>query len=330
MSGHIMLRVLSSSDIRRAITMQEAIEVMKNVFRQLSLGEANVPLRTSIASQSGLTLLMPAYLKTSNALGVKVVSVYTANTSRGLPTITGLTNVLDAQTGQPVAVLEGTYLTSLRTGAASGAATDILAPEDAHILTVFGAGTQARTQVEAVCCVRDIREIRVFSRTRRSTETFAEELAHTYRNMTVTMSESPSKALKDANIVTTATNSFTPVFNGSDLMPGVHINAIGSFRPDMQEVDEFTVQRARVIVDKREAALSEAGDLMIPIQKGIITEQHIHAELGEIIIGAKPGRENHNDITLFKSVGNAAQDIAIAQAILQSAEASHLGKLVPF
>jgi alanine dehydrogenase len=308
--------------------MQEAIEVMKNVFRQLSLGEAEVPLRTPIASQSGVTLLMPAYLKASSALGVKVISIYTNNPSRGLPTITGLVNVLDAQTGQPIAILEGTYLTSLRTGAASGVATDILALKDAHVLTVFGAGTQARTQVEAVCSVRDIREIRIYSRTRRSAENFVEELAHTHHNINVIVSESPSKALRGTDIVTTATNSNTPVFNGGDLMPGVHVNAIGSFRPDMQEVDELTVQRAKVIVDKREAALSEAGDLMIPIQKGVINEQHIYAELGEIIIGTKLGRENDNDITLFKSVGNAAQDIAIAQAILQSAETNHLGKLV--
>jgi alanine dehydrogenase len=323
-----MLRLLSQTDIRRAVTMREAVEVVKSAFRQLSSGEANVPLRTSVSSQGGVTLLMPAYLRESNALTVKVVSVYADNPSRGLPTVMAIVTVLDAQTGQPLAVLEGTYLTALRTGAASGAATDLLARKDARVLAVFGAGAQARTQVAAVCCVRDIREIRLFSRTRQSAETFAAELASLHPRNSIHVASSASHAVRGADIIVTATNSSTPVFNGNDLAPGVHVSAIGSFRPDMQEVDELTIQRARVIVDQREATLTEAGDLIIPIQKGVITEQHIHAELGEIISGAKMGRENDDDITLFKSVGNAAQDAAVAQAILQAAEAQNLGALV--
>jgi len=325
-----MLRVLSQSDIRRATTMREAIETMKNAFRQLSLGEADVPLRTSIVNQFGVTLIMPAYIRTNDDLGVKIVSIYPGNSSRGLPSITGLVTVLSTQTGQPIAVLEGSYLTSLRTGAASGAATDLLAREDSHVLAVFGAGTQAPAQVEAMCCVRDIREIRIVSHTRLSAETFASELAKTYRTLAVKVATSPSEAVKDADIIVTATNSPVPVFDGNDLSSGVHINAIGSYRPNMQELDASTVQRARIIVDKREPVLSEAGDLVVPIQKGIITAQHITAELGEIVAGTKPRRENDDDITLFKSVGSAAQDIAIAKAILQSAESNNFGVVVPF
>jgi ornithine cyclodeaminase len=181
-----------------------------------------------------------------------------------------------------------------------------------------------------MCCVRDIQEIRLFSRTHTSAEALAKELASTYPKLTVIAANSRPEAVKEADIVVTATNSSTPVFDGRDLMPGTHINAIGSFRPDMQEVDECTVQRAKLVVDQREAALSEAGDIIVPIRKGIITEQHVYAELGEIILGKKLGRDTDDEITFFKSVGNAAQDVAIAQLVLKSAQATNSGALVPF
>jgi ornithine cyclodeaminase len=325
-----MLRLLSSNDVRQAITMCEAIEIMKSVFRQLSLGKSNVPLRTSISTPSGVTLVMPAYLPESQALGVKLASIYPNNVEQGLPTLEGLVAVLDPQTGRPVAALDAAYLTALRTGATSGLATDLLARKDAHILTVFGAGIQARTHIEAICSIRKIQGIRLFSRTEASAERLAKELAQARRAIAVTLARNPSEALKGSNIIVCATSSSKPVFNGSDLTSGVHINAIGSFRPDVQEIDECTAQRARVVVDQRMTALSEAGDLIIPIRKGVITETHIQAELGEIVIGKKKGRVSDDDITLFKSVGNAAQDIAIAQAVLKSAEANNLGILVPF
>ncbi|MCS6860852.1 MAG: hypothetical protein NZT92_11105, partial [Abditibacteriales bacterium] len=316
-------------DVRRALCMGAAIEVVKSAFRQLSAGEAHVPLRTAVESEGGVTLVMSAHLRGSTALGMKVVSVYADNAARGLPTVTALAIVLDADTGHPLAVMEGTYLTALRTGAASGAATDVLARKDARVLTIFGAGAQARTQIEAVCCVRDIREIRLFSRTRSSAEKLRAELVSLYPCLLTSVASSPAEAVRGADVIVTATNSPTPVFDGSDLTPGVHINAIGAFRPDMREVDEATVQRAKVVVDQRAAALSEAGDLILPIQKGVITDAHVHAELGEILNGVKCGRERDNEITLFKSVGNAAQDVAVAQAILQAAEVQGLGWLLP-
>jgi len=324
-----MLRLLSGSEVRTAVNMHEAIEVMRDVFCQLSSHKVDVPLRTSITSPSGTTLVMPAYLPASAALGLKVASIYPGNVSRGLPTVTALVAALDPETGQPIAVMEGAYLTSLRTGAASGVATDVLARKDAHTLSVIGAGAQARTQIEAVCCVRDIQEIHVFGRTRTSAEALAAELSRNYPTLNVTAATTRSEVVKGADIVITATNSSTPVFNGEDLTPGVHINAIGSFRPDMQEIDEYTVERAVLVVDQREAVLSEAGDIIIPIRKGVITEEHIYAELGEIILGLKPGRRNNDEMTLFKSVGNAAQDVAIARLVLQSAEENNIGTVIP-
>jgi len=272
---------------------------------------------------------MPAYLPQNEALGVKVASICSGNLSQGLPTVTALITLLDSQTGLPVAIMEGTYLTSLRTGAASGLATDLLARKDVHTLAVIGAGAQARTQIEAVNCVRNIQETHLYSRTRISTETLARELAHTCPKLTVVVAKSSSEAVKGADIVVAATNSSTPVFNGTDIMDGAHINAIGSFRPDMQEIDEYTVKRSIVIVDQCEAVLSEAGDIVIPLRKGIITEQHIQAELGEIVAGEKIGRKTANDVTLFKSVGNAAQDIGVAKLVLESAAANNLGAIVP-
>jgi ornithine cyclodeaminase/alanine dehydrogenase-like protein (mu-crystallin family) len=268
---------------------------------------------------------MPAYLRSINALGVKVVSVYSKNVTHGLPNVTALITLLDTETGSPIALIEGTYLTALRTGATSGVATELLARKNAHTLAVFGAGAEARTHIDAVCCVRDIKELRIYSRTRTSSEILEKEVNQKHAALTVTISQSPTDAVKDSDIIVTATNSATPVFKDEDLPPGVHINAIGSFRPDVQEIDENTVQRAKVIVDSREAVVSEAGDLIIPLKKGIIMEGHIHAELGEILSGSKLGRETDDEVTLFKSVGNAAQDIAIGQAVFKAAEVNDRG-----
>jgi len=321
----MMIRILSQDETREGITMRQAIEVMRDLFRQLSSGQVDMPLRSSLATKSGHTLIMPAYLRSSNALGVKVISVYSKNVARGLPNVTALVALMDTETGSPLALIEGTYLTALRTAATSGLATELLARQNAHTLAVFGAGAEARTHIDAVCCVRDIKELRIYSRTRRSAEILAKEVNQKHAALTVAISQSPTDAVKDSDIVVTATNSATPVFKGEDLPPGVHINAIGSFRPDVQEIDENTVRRAKVVVDSHEAAISEAGDLIIPLKKGIITEEHIHAELGEILSGSKLGRETSSEVTLFKSVGNAAQDIAIAQAVFKAAELNKRG-----
>jgi alanine dehydrogenase len=321
----MMIRAISQNETREVITMRQAIEVMRDLFCQLSSGQVDMPLRTSLSTGQGTVLIMPAYLRSSNALGVKIVSIYSKNVTHALPNVTALVTLLDAETGSPHALIEGTYLTALRTGATSGVATDLLARKNAHNLAVFGAGAQARAHIDAICCIRDIRELRVYCRTRASAEILAKEVYLKHAGLTVTVSQSPAGAVKHSDIIVTATNSATPVFKGEDLPPGVHINAIGSFRPDVQEIDEDTVRRAKVVVDSREAAVSEAGDLIIPLRKGIITEAHIHADLSEILSGSKLGRETDGEVTLFKSVGIAAQDIAIAQAVFEAAEVNDRG-----
>jgi alanine dehydrogenase len=321
------LRVFSSDVIRRAVPMAEAIEIVKQAFAQLSSGAAIVPLRTqlSIDRHEGIALFMPAYLRSSDQLGFKTVSVFANNLQLGIPTIHALVAVLDSETGRPAAILDGTYLTALRTGAASGAASDLLARRDARVAAVIGAGVQGRTALEAVCEARTIDKACVFDLDRGASETFAAEMRERGGCIpeTIVCASDAREAVSDADIICTTTTSSAPVFDDSDLKAGAHINAAGAFTPDTREVPEETVQRARLFVDSREACWEEAGDLIIPRSKGLISEGDIHAELGEVVSGTKDGRTDEDEITFFKSVGSAVQDVAVAAKVLE--EAGRLG-----
>lgn len=316
--------------------MSEAIAGMKSAFVQLSTGQASMPLRSrtqvdSVQGQpvNGTTLVMPAFLPESSALGIKIVSVFPQNVARGLPLIHALVLALDAETGRPLALLEGGSVTAIRTGAGSGAATDVLARPAASIAAVIGSGVQARTQLEAICTVRSVEEVRVFSLSPANAEAFAAEMAGLGPiPQRVVVVDDPDTAVADADIICAATTSETPVFDGTHLKPGAHVNAVGSYMPSMQEVDVATIRRALVVVDSREAVLAEAGDLLVPLEQGDISADHIHAELGEIIVGKKHGRTTPDQITYFKSVGVAVQDAAAARIALQNALAHNLGQIV--
>jgi alanine dehydrogenase len=323
------VRVLSADDIRSAISMAEAIEAVAGGFAQLSSGSASAPLRTSLGSSGGTSLFMPAYLPDSETTALKIVSVCPENPLQGLPTIIAIVAVIDGRTGSPLALMDGTYLTALRTGAASGAATDLLARQDAKVLALFGAGAQGRTQLEAVCTVRAIEEVRVFDPDPRASRRLVTEMAGQASVPTnVLLADSPKKAVESAGIVVTATTSQQPVFDGASIESGTHINAIGAYTPEMRELDETIISRAKIVVDTREGCLAEAGDLIMSIQSGFIDPTDIHAELGEIVRGAKAGRESREEITLFKSVGTAIQDAAVARAALDRAEQRDLGTVV--
>ncbi|MFQ5921708.1 MAG: ornithine cyclodeaminase family protein [Anaerolineales bacterium] len=327
----MQIRILTEEEVRLALPMGEAIQAMKEAFRQLSAGSASVPLRSRIdmANREAVALFMPALLHTTGDLAVKIVNVFPQNVQRELPTIHAVVVTIDPETGRLLALLEGGSLTAIRTGAASGAATDLLARSDARRVGIFGSGVQARTQLEAVCTVRDIEEAWVYSIDREGAQTFAEELAGKGPIPNeITVAAEPAEAVVAAEVVCTATTSSTPVFSGKDLRPGTHINAVGAYTPEMQELDEHAVEQAHVVVDSREAVLAEAGDLMIPIQKGLIREDHIRAELGEIVSGDAPGRSTDDQITLFKSVGVAVQDAAAAGLSLRRAEELGLGQIV--
>jgi ornithine cyclodeaminase len=304
--------------------MSGAIEAMRTAFAQLSSGEAVVPDRIAVSTEEGISLFMPGYLPREGHLAAKVVSVYAGNPSVGLPVIQGVVLVLDSHTGLPVALMNGAYLTALRTGAAGGLATELLAVEDASVLAVFGAGPQARTQIEAVRAVRPIREIRLVSRPTEGARILADEL----EGVDVQVFEDPEKAVLGAQVIATATDSRKPVFPGRAIGEGVHVNAIGAFTPEMAEVDGDLISRAKVVVDLRATVMAEAGDLVQAIEGGAFTLESIHAELGEVVNGERTGRESPREITLFKSVGNAAQDVAVAGRILDAAIEQDVGTLL--
>jgi alanine dehydrogenase len=321
-----MVRILSREDVRQALPMAEAIKAVKAAFAQLSTGRADVPLRVAleVPRHNGVTLFMPAYLTDGDQMAVKIVSVFNDNPAKGLPLIHALVTVVDAMTGEPVAVMDGTYLTALRTGAASGAATDLLARQEAGRATIFGAGVQGRTQLEAICAVRPIEKAWVYDVSPQQAATFAEEMEQRL-SLHVEVASTPAEAVRQADVICTATTATSPVFDDADVRPGTHINAVGAYTPHMQEIPIETVLRAKVVIDHRESSLAEAGDLIIPLQQGRMTEAHIHAELGQISAGVKPGRTSEEEITLFKSVGVAVQDVAAASAVLGAARRLGLG-----
>jgi len=324
------LRLFSAADVGRALPMAAAIAAVKAAYVQLSAGRAQAPLRTHLAVAGGdSTLVMPFYVPTAggaDAVG-KLVSVFNSNPPRGLPLIHALVLALDAATGAPLALIEGSSLTAIRTGAASGAATDVLARPDARTLALFGSGVQARRQLEAVCAVRPIERVRVYSLA--GAEALADEMAGRGPiPADITVVGSPREALDGADIVCAATTSRTPVFAGRDLAPGTHVNGIGSFTPEMQEIDAETVRRARVVIDSRAAALAEAGDLIIPLRDGVVTLDHVSDEIGEVLAGQRPGRTSAGQVTFFKSVGVAVQDAAAAALVVRNGAALGLGRVV--
>jgi ornithine cyclodeaminase len=327
--------ILNSEAVRRSLPIREAIEGMKSAYAALSDGSAEVPLRgrLSIAAHDATSLFMPAYvhLPGAEALAVKIVSLFPRNPARGLAFIQAAVLVLEADTGRPIGLLEGSTLTAIRTGAAGGAAVELLSRPESRVLALFGAGIQARTQLEAACTVREIETVWVFDTAEGQGARFASEMSGVGRvPRDVRVASSPREAASAADIICTATTSSTPVFSDADVGPGVHISAVGSYTPEMQEIPGETVQRACVWVDSRAASLAETGDLIKPIRAGMFGDDHIAAELGEVVLGRAPGRQSAGEITLFKSVGVAVQDALAASIALNNARRLGIGQEVEF
>jgi len=327
--------ILNAANVRRALPMLEAIVAMKTAFAALSDGRAEVPLRTRlpIASHDALSILMPAFVEGEDgeSLAIKVVSLFPGNPGRGLGYIQAAVLVLEPDTGRVLGLLEGSTLTAIRTGAAGGAAVELLSRHDARVLALFGAGAQGRTQVEAACTVRKIETVWIFDADRARAEALGKELAGTGPiPLDVRVASSPSEAVAHADVICTATTSVSPVFSDSDLATGVHISAVGSYTPEMQEIPGETARRARLFVDSRSAALAETGDLIQPIRAGLFSQNHITAELGELVLGRKEGRRSSEEVTLFKSVGVAVQDAIAASLALRNARRLGIGQEVQF
>jgi ornithine cyclodeaminase/alanine dehydrogenase-like protein (mu-crystallin family) len=327
--------LLNAEEVRKSLPMKEAIEAMKNAYASLSSGKAVVPLRMGlpIPESEALSLFMPAYVHSADgqALAIKVVSLFPDNPARGLAYIQAAVLVFDAETGRAIALLEGSSLTAIRTGAASGAAIDLLARHDSKVAAVFGAGAQGRTQLEAACTARKIETAFIYDANVDKARAFVEEMSGKGlipRDLRV--AGNAKEAIESADIICTATTSLRPVFQDRDVRAGTHISAVGSYRPDMQEVPAETLQRSKIFVDSRSASLEEAGDLIQPIRAGSFDESHICGELGELVLGIKSGREFQEEITYFKSVGIAVQDAMAAQVALNNARKMNIGKEVDF
>lgn len=320
----MQIRILSSEVVRTAIDMASAIEVMRDAFGALAEGRATVPLRLALETRHGVNLFMPAHLTDPDRIAAKVVSVNPGNTGRGLPAIHAVLLAMDPATGRLRALMDGTWLTALRTGAVGGLAADLLARRDASVVALFGAGVQARTQLEAARCVRSIREVRIVSASGSSADRMAAELD----GVRAVRVDDPAEAVTGADIVIAATSSPTPVFDGRSIDPGTHVTGVGSFTTDMREVDTALIRLARVVVDEREAVLAEAGDIAGPIADGSVDASVVTAEIGDLVIGAAPGRRDAEEVTFFKSVGNAVQDVAVAARVLEVAEREDLGVVV--
>jgi ornithine cyclodeaminase/alanine dehydrogenase-like protein (mu-crystallin family) len=293
---------LGEDKVRALLRMDELIPAMADALRDLSLGKVQQPLRqvVSVPEHHGFFGVMPAY---GHALGAKLVTFYPNNL--GIPTHHALILLFRPETGEPLVTMDGRLITEMRTAAVSAVATDLLARPDAAVLAILGSGVQARSHLEALRLVRKFREVRVWSP--RNSSEFA-------REFDVTASASAEEAGRGADVIVVATSATMPVLMGEWLAPGTHINAVGATRPTWRELDDEVVHRARIYVESREAAMKESGD--------IIAAGEIFAEIGEVVAGAKPGRQSEEEITLFKSVGVAIEDIVAAELVYRRAVAS--------
>jgi alanine dehydrogenase len=315
--------VLSDQDIAKLLTMREAIEAVEGAFAQLRHGKVVMPTRSTIMlpRYNGSISFMSSYLVESGAQATKIISIYPDNPKKGLQTTAAWIIVNDSETGQVKAFMDGTYLTGIRTGAVSGVALKYLAPKEARVAAVFGAGAQARNQAWAVATVRKLDEIRVYDPIRPAVDRFAADMSERL-GIPIVNAASGEEACREADIVLTATTSKTPVVKRSWLSNKVHISAIGAFYPECRELETEIIRDAKVVIDEWEAIKLEAGDILIPIQEGAITESHVYAELGELVTGEKQGRTPDDGLTVFKSVGIAIQDSSVANLVLNKIKQS--------
>jgi ornithine cyclodeaminase/alanine dehydrogenase len=324
--------LLTRKDVESVLSMKDTIDAVEAGFRQLGLGRVLMPQRTAIRSADwgGLHLGMPALIGGSGpedpgVLALKVVTVYPQNPVKyGLPTTIGTLLLNDARSGALLAIMDAGFLTAMRTGAASGVATKWLAREDAETVGIFGAGVQARAQLRAMVEVRRIRKARVFDIAEPARARFAADMS-AMLGIEVEPSAEP-RPVASCDIVIAATSSKTPLFPGEWLLPGTHVNGIGSHSPDAREFDSEAIRRCRLIADLAEARWAEDADLQVPLAEGIITRDHVAADLGEVIAGLKEGRRDHEEITLFKSGGLAVQDAAAAARVYALAREQGVGR----
>jgi len=325
--------VLSAEDVAKLLPMRDCIQVMRDALGALARGKALVPLRMvmRMPDASGFLGVMPGQIgrdgESEGALGMKAVSVFPGNARRGIDTHQGAVLLFEPDTGRLSALLDGAAITAIRTAAVSGLATDLLARKDAAELAILGAGVQARTHLEAIAAVRSLRRVRIWSRNPEHARNLARESVARYP-ATIDAVPTAEAAVRGADVVATVTASPQPVLQRPWVKDGAHINAVGSSIPTTREIDTATMAAARLFVDRRESALNEAGDVLIAMREGGFGANHIQAELGEVIVGTDPGRRSATELTLFKSLGLAVEDVASAAFILKRAKQTGAGQTV--
>jgi alanine dehydrogenase len=318
--------VLSEKQVQSLIDIQELIAALEQAHIQYSTGKAVMPVRLVVPLPQirGRITSMPGYLNADKALGMKVVTYFSDNPKQSLPAILGTVMLFSAETGKIIAVMDGSSITAIRTACASAMATKVLSNAETPVLGILGAGVQARAHIRALCRVRKIGKIKLYSPSGVSAAAVKQDL-ETEIGAAIEIARSAEQTVRDSDLIVTATTSNTPVLSHEWLKPGAHINAVGSHRPDQREIDGPTVARAKVVVDSREAIMAECGDILLAIKEDSISESHIHGEIGDILAGTKPARTSTDEITLYKSVGIAIQDVATANLVYHRALEERVG-----
>ena len=322
--------LLSEKDIKKVFTMKEAIEADKQAFKFVVEDKADTPLRTIIQAPKydGSFLFMPAYVEDMDIASLKVVNIFPRNIDSGKATAPAQVLLIDGSTGEVISILDGNYVTKLRTGAASGVAFDILAKNDCKIGALIGTGGQAETQLEAMLNVKNLEEIKVFDLNYDRTVQFVDRMKKEFSEFDtkIIAAKTSDEAVENADLLVTVTPSTKPVFDGNKIKKGATVSCVGAYQHHMQELDPVLLKRAsKIYFDSKEAVLSESGDILIPLEEGIITEKDFTGEIGDVIIGNIIGRENDDEIIVFETVGVATQDLIVANKIYEKAVKEKIG-----
>jgi alanine dehydrogenase len=304
---------LDRKRVAALLSMDDCITVMEQTFRSLAAGNTLQPLRSLmwLPDKSGILGMMPGYAKNPDILGIKVITIFHANGALGLPSHQGVVVLFDAKQGTPLLILDATEITAIRTAATSALATKLLARKDASHLAILGTGEQAERHIQAISLVRPIDRITIWGRNNDHAETLARKFKNTQ------IAPTAKEAVSDADIICTVTASREPILFGEWIPEGAHINAVGSCTPTTRELDTAAVVHASLFTDRYESLFHEAGEFLIPKKEGFLTETDTQAELGELLTGTKEGRKNAAEITLFKSLGIAAEDLFAAHYIFE-------------
>jgi alanine dehydrogenase len=321
--------VLSESQVQSLIDLDELIAALEQAHIQYSTGKAVMPVRlvVPLPQIQGRITSMPGYLHQDNALGMKVVTYFPDNPKQNLPAILATIMLFSAETGKMIAAMDGGYITAIRTACASALATKVLANPDTPVLGILGAGVQARAHILALTRVRQLSRIKLYSPSGKSALTLKAELEKPC-GVPIEVVGSPQDAVRDSDLLVTVTTAKEPIVRPEWLKPGAHINAVGSHRPDLREIDGATLKGAKVVVDSRAAVMAECGDILLALKEKSISETDIHGEIGEVLAGSKTGRSSAGEITLYKSVGIAIQDVATAQLVYRKALERSVGSQV--